>query len=68
MLLLAADHFDVFMTVDRNLLFQNKVVDLPLTVIMLRAPTNRLVAFRALLPQLLPAIDLSVKGHVVLVN
>lgn len=56
------------MTVDRNLLFQNKVVDLPLTVIMLRAPTNRLVAFRALLPQLLPAIDLSVKGHVVLVN
>ena len=63
-----AEHFDVFVTVDRNLSFQNKVVDLPLTVIVLCAPTNRLIALRALLPQLLPAIDSSIKGHVVLVN
>ena len=51
LLLLAAEHFDVFVTVDRNLSFQNKVVDLPLAVIVLCAPTNRLVALRALLPQ-----------------
>ena len=64
LLLLAAEHFDVFVTVDRNLSFQNKVVDLPLAVIVLCAPTNRLVALCALLPQLLPAIE----SHVVLVS
>ena len=53
LLLLAAEHFDVFVTVDRNLSFQNKVVDLPLAVIVLCAPTNRLVALRTLLPQLM---------------
>ena len=40
LLRLAADHFDVFVTVDRNLSFQNKVIDLPLAVIVLsRRPT-----------------------------
>ncbi len=37
LLLLAAEHFNVFVTVDRNLSFQNKVVDLPLAVIVLCA-------------------------------
>lgn len=68
LLLLAAEHSDVFVTVDRNLSFQNKVVDLPLAVIVLYAPSNRLVALRALLPQLLPAIESSVTGHVVSVT
>ena len=68
LLILAAEHFDVFVTVDRNLSFQNKIIDLPLAVIVLCAPTNRLVALRALLPQLLPAIESSVSGHLVLVS
>jgi len=68
LLRLAADHFDVFVTVDRNLSFQNKVIDLPLAVIVLVAPTNRLVDLRALLPRLLPAIDLTMIGQVVLVS
>ena len=68
LLRLAADHFDVFVTVDRNLSFQNKVIDLPLAVIVLVAPTNRLVDLRALLPRLLPAIELTAKGQVVLVS
>ena len=68
LLLLAAEHFDVFVTVDCNLSFQNKVADLPLAVIVLCAPTNRLVALRQLLPQLLPAIEQAVSGHVVLVS
>jgi hypothetical protein len=68
LLLLAAEHFDVFVTVDRNLSFQNKVINLPLAVIVLCAPTNRLVALRAMLPQLLPAIEQAVSGHVVLVS
>ena len=68
LLILAAEHFDVFVTVDRNLSFQNKIIDMPLAVIVLCAPTNRLVALRALLPQLLPAIESSVSGHLVLVS
>jgi len=68
LLRLAADHFDVFVTVDRNLSFQNKVIDLPLAVIVLVAPTNRLVDLRALLPRLLPAIELTMIGQVVLVS
>ena len=68
LLLLAAEHFDVFVTVDRNPSFQNKAVDLPLAEIVLRTPTNRLIALRALLPQLLPAIESSVSGQVVLVS
>jgi hypothetical protein len=58
----------LFVTVDRNLSFQNKVINLPLAVIVLCAPTNRLVALRAMLPQLLPAIEQAVSGHVVLVS
>lgn len=68
LLRLTAEHFDVFVTVDRNLSFQNKVIDLPLAVIVLAAPTNRLADLRLLLPRLLPAIDQAMAGQVVLVS
>lgn len=68
LLRLTAEHFDVFVTVDRNLSFQNKVIDLPLAVIVLAAPTNRLADLRLLLPRLLPAIEQSIAGQVVLVS
>ncbi len=68
LLRLTAESFDVFVTVDRNLSFQNKVIDLPLAVIVLAAPTNRLADLRQLLPRLLPAIDQAVAGRVVLVS
>jgi len=65
---LTAEHFDVFVTVDRNLSCQNKVIDLPLAVIVLAAPSSRLTDLRHLLPRLLPAIDRAVAGQVVLVS
>ncbi len=68
LLRLTAEHFDVFVTVDRNLSFQNKVIDLPLAVIVLAAPTNRLADLRLLLPRLLPAIDQTMAGQVALVS
>ena len=68
LLRLTAEYFDVFVTVDRNLSYQNKVIDLPLAVIVLAAPTNRLADLRLLLPRLLPAIDQMVAGQVVLVG
>jgi hypothetical protein len=42
LLALAAAHFDVFVTVDRNLTFQQNVGALPIAVIVLCAKSNRL--------------------------
>lgn len=49
-------------------LFKIKIIDLPLAVIVLAAPTNRLADLRALLPRLLPAIELTAIGQVVLIS
>lgn len=56
LLALAAREFDVFVTVDRNLSFQQNVSALPIAVIVLRAKSNRLADLRVLMPQLLRAI------------
>jgi hypothetical protein len=56
LLALAAAQFDVFVTVDRNLSFQQNLVFLPISVIVLRAKTNRLADLRPLVPSLLTAI------------
>jgi hypothetical protein len=57
LLTLAADHFDVFVTVDRNLSFQQNLGSLPIAVVVLRAETNRLADLKPLVPKLLTAID-----------
>ena len=56
LLSLAAREFDVFVTVDRNLAFQQNVEALPLAVVVLRAQTNRLADLRPLVAGLLRAL------------
>jgi predicted nuclease of predicted toxin-antitoxin system len=56
LLTLASREFDAFVTVDRNLAFQQNLDMLPIAVIVLSAPTNRLADLRPLVPQLLKAI------------
>lgn len=56
LLTLAAREFDVFLTVDRNLSFQQNLVAYPISVLVLRARTNRLADLRLLLPDLLLAL------------
>ena len=56
LLALAAREFDVFVTVDRNVSFQQNLTTLRIPVLVLRAPTNRLADLRLLVPELLPAI------------
>jgi hypothetical protein len=56
LLALAAEHFDVFITVDRNLTFQQNVAALPIAVIVLSAKSNRLADLKFLVPNLLAAI------------
>ena len=52
----AAGQFDVFVTVDRNLAFQQRIDTLPLPVVVLRARTNRLADLRPLVPFPLQAL------------
>jgi uncharacterized protein DUF5615 len=56
LLALASQHFDVFVTVDRNLAFQQPVTALPIAVVVLQAKTNRLSDLLPLIPRLLDAI------------
>ena len=57
LLSLVSGKFDVFVTVDRNLAFQNVVTNLPFAVAIFHAPTNRLDDLRPLVPELLRAIE-----------
>jgi hypothetical protein len=57
LLALASQHFDVFVTVDRNLAFQQNLEGLSIAVIVLRAHTNRLADLRPLIPGLIAAIE-----------
>jgi len=49
----AAGQFDVFLTADQNLQFQQNLGALPLAVIALAARTNKLEDLRPLVPELL---------------
>ena len=64
LLALAAAAFEVFVTVDRNLAFQQPLVAFPLKVIVLRAQTNRLADLRPLVLDLLDAITTARPGMV----
>ena len=68
LLALAAREFDVFVTVDRNLSFQQNLDVLPIAVIVLSAPTNRLAELRPLVPRLLAAIASPAPGRAVMVG
>ena len=45
----AAPDFDCFLTVDRNLQFQQRIDTLPLSVLVIQAVDNRLVTLRPLM-------------------
>ena len=53
---LAEQQFDVFITVDRNLSFQQNLPKFSIAVIVLHAPTNRLVDLKPLAPSILEAL------------
>jgi hypothetical protein len=62
LLTLASRHFEVFVTVDRNLSFQQNLDSFPLAVVVLQARTNRLADLRPLVPKLLAAIGSAAPG------
>ena len=62
LLTLAAQQFDAFVTVDRNLSFQQNLAAFPIAIFVLRARTNRLADLRPLVPALLAALSTSKPG------
>ena len=64
LLALAAHTFDAFVTVDRNLAFQQNPATLALMVIVLHARTNRLADLRQLVPDPLVALAAAKSGFI----
>jgi hypothetical protein len=65
---LASENFDVFVTVDQNLSFQQNLDSLRIAVIVLRAKTSRLSDLRSLVSKLLLAIEGARRGTITWVS
>ena len=64
-LLSRAQHeFDALVTTDRNLPFQQDLSRFSIAIIVLRAPSNRVVDLRRLVPELLAALPVTRRGVV----
>lgn len=53
LLALAASHFDVFLTMDRNLEYQQNLATLPIAVLVIQAVSNRIQHLEPLVPDIL---------------
>jgi len=62
LLKLAEVTFDVFITVDRNLSFQQNLPDFNIAVLVLHAPSNRLADLKPLAPKILSLLPTLTKG------
>lgn len=68
LLALAAAEFDVFITVDRNLSFQQNLPQFNLSVIVLQAISNRLADLKPLAPKILAILPTAIKGKATIVS
>ncbi len=68
LLALAAEQFDVFVTVDRNLSFQQNLVAFSIAVVVLRARTNRLADLKPLIPKLMETVAVARSGVATIVD
>ena len=68
LLALAASRFDVFVTMDQNLEYQQNLVKLPISLLVVAARSNRIEHLRPLLPEILRELDRIVPKAVPRVN
>lgn len=68
LLTLAEKEFEVFVTVDRNLSFQQNLSLYKIAVVILRARTNRLRDLRALVPRLMTSLSAVKRGEALWVD
>jgi hypothetical protein len=65
---LAAKEFDVLLTVDRNLEYQQNFAGLELAVVVIHAPSNDIADLRPLMPAVREALPNARPGTVTHVN
>ena len=65
---LAEGRFDAFVTVDRGLTFEQNLKDRSLSVVAIRAVTNRYDDLRPLVPDILRALNRVGRGQVIRVG
>jgi len=68
LLALAVAEFDVFITVDRNLSFQQNLPQFDIAVIVLQASSNRLADLKPLAPDVLAILTTVTKGRATVVG
>ena len=68
LLLLAEKQFEVFITVDRNLSFQQNLTRYKIAVLVLHARTNRLRDLRLLMQELCTSLSSAKPGEVLLIG
>jgi hypothetical protein len=64
LLRLAAERFDVLLTVDRNLEYQQNFTGAEIAVVVVNAPSNDVDALAPLMPRVLEAIPTAPRGRV----
>ena len=64
----AAEEFDALITMDTNMRFQQTILGRDIGLLVVRAPSTRLVHLEPLVPQLLEAIDSLLPGTVLVVG
>ncbi|HEX6321163.1 MAG TPA: DUF5615 family PIN-like protein [Burkholderiales bacterium] len=64
LLRLAAQRYDVLLTVDRNLEYQQNFLGAEIAVIVIHAPSNDIAVLQPLMPQVLEAIPEAPRGKV----
>lgn len=64
LLTLAESEFDVFITVDRNLSFQQNLPKFKIAVLVIHATSNRLADLKPLAPEILSTLPILTKGAV----
>lgn len=62
---LAQDSVDVFVTLDRNLEYQQNLRMLNFGIIVVRVPDNKIASYRPLFPELLRAAEVIQPGEVI---
>lgn len=62
---LARDHFDIFLTADQNLQYQQNLAYASIGVVILVAPSNRIEALAPLMPKVNTAIASIKAGDIV---
>jgi predicted nuclease of predicted toxin-antitoxin system len=68
LLALAEEEFDIFITVDRNLSFQQNLPQFNIAVVVLQASSNRLADMKPVVPKILAILATVTKGQATVVS